>query len=140
MAVNIKSEGKNVATPNRYKDLDIFFTPHPVTGDITVKTDTDAIRRSVRNIILTNKYERPFKPNFGGSLRDMLFELDTMPKIRRVKERIVKTVETFEPRVNNVSVILEESQNTNTIRCTIFYNINNSVSNQRVEFTLTRAR
>jgi phage baseplate assembly protein W len=140
MAVNIKSEGKNVATPNRYKDLDIFFTPHPVTGDITVKTDTDAIRRSVRNIVLTNKYERPFKPNFGGSLRDMLFELDTMPKIRRVKERIVKTVETFEPRVNNVSVILEESQNTNTIRCTIFYNINNSVSNQRVEFTLTRAR
>ena len=140
MAVNIKSEGKNVATPNRYKDLDIFFTPHPVTGDITVKTDTDAVRRSVRNIILTNKYERPFKPNFGGSLRDMLFELDTMPKIRRVKERIVKTVETFEPRVNNVSVILEESQNTNTIRCTIFYNINNSVSNQRVEFTLTRAR
>jgi phage baseplate assembly protein W len=140
MAVNIKSEGKNVATPNRYKDLDIFFTPHPVTGDITVKTDTDAIRRSVRNIVLTNKYERPFKPNFGCSLRDMLFELDTMPKIRRVKERIVKTVETFEPRVNNVSVILEESQNTNTIRCTIFYNINNSVSNQRVEFTLTRAR
>ena len=140
MAVNIKSEGKNVATPNRYKDLDIFFTPHPVTGDITVKTDTDAIRRSVRNIVLTNKYERPFKPNFGGSLRDMLFELDTMPKIRRVKERIVKTVETFEPRVNNVSVILEESQNTNTIRCTIFYNINNSVSNKRVEFTLTRAR
>ena len=56
MAVNIKSEGKNVATPNRYKDLDIFFTPHPVTGDITVKTDTDAIRRSVRNIFLTNKY------------------------------------------------------------------------------------
>jgi len=140
MAVNIKSEGKNVATPNRYKDLDIFFTPHPVTGDITVKTDTDAVRRSVRNIILTNKYERPFKPNFGGSLRDMLFELDTAPKIRRVKERIVKTVETFEPRVNNVSVILEESQDANTIRCTIFYNINNSVSNQRVEFTLTRTR
>ena len=90
MAVNIKSEGKNVATPNRYKDLDIFFTPHPVTGDITVKTDTDAVRRSVRNIILTNKYERPFKPNFGGSLRDMLFELDTRPKLRRATDRIKK--------------------------------------------------
>ena len=84
MAVNIKSEGKNVATPNRYKDLDIFFTPHPVTGDITVKTDTDAVRRSVRNISPNQyKYERPFKPNFGGSLRDMLFELDTTPKLRR---------------------------------------------------------
>ncbi len=139
MAVNIKSEGKNVATPNRYKDLDIFFTPHPVTGDITVKTDTDAVRRSVRNIILTNKYERPFKPNFGGSLRDMLFELDTMPKIRRASDRIKKELTTFEPRVNNVQVIFEENDN-NEVRCTILYDIANSVSNQQVEFTLTRAR
>ena len=139
MAVNIKSEGKNVATPNRYKDLDIFFTPHPVTGDITVKTDTDAVRRSVRNIILSNKYERPFKPNFGGSLRDMLFELDTMPKIRRASDRIKKELTTFEPRVNNVQVIFEENDN-NEVRCTILYDIANSVSNQQVEFTLTRAR
>lgn len=139
MAVNIKSEGKNVATPNRYKDLDIFFTPHPVTGDITVKTDTDAVRRSVRNIILTNKYERPFKPNFGGSLRDMLFELDTTPKLRRAVDRIKKELATFEPRVNNVQVIFEENNN-NEVRCTIIYDIANSVSNQQVEFTLTRAR
>ena len=139
MAVNIKSEGKNVATPNRYKDLDIFFTPHPVTGDITVKTDTDAIRRSVRNIVLTNKYERPFKPNFGGSLRDMLFELDTTPKLRRATDRIKKELATFEPRIGNVEVIFEENDN-NEVRCTIFYSINNSVSNQQVEFTLTRAR
>lgn len=139
MAVNIKSEGKNVATPNRYKDLDIFFTPHPVTGDITVKTDTDAVRRSVRNIILTNKYERPFKPNFGGSLRDMLFELDTTPKLRRAVERIKNELATFEPRVNNVQVIFEENNN-NEVRCTILYDIANSVSNQQVEFTLTRAR
>jgi phage baseplate assembly protein W len=139
MAVNIKSEGKNVATPNRYKDLDIFFTPHPVTGDITVKTDTDAVRRSVRNIILTNKYERPFKPNFGGSLRDMLFELDTMPKIRRATDRIKKELTTFEPRIDNVQVIFEENDN-NEVRCTILYDIANSVSNQQVEFTLTRAR
>ena len=135
-----KPNSKVNAQKNEYTDLDILFSANPISGDITTKKDSDAVKRSVRNILLTNHYERPFKPNFGGSLRDMLFELDTMPKIRRVKERIVKTVETFEPRVNNVSVILEESQNTNTIRCTIFYNINNSVSNQRVEFTLTRAR
>jgi len=135
----VKTEGINVATPKKYKDLDIFFTPHPVTGDITVKTDTDAVRRSVRNIVLTNKYERPFKPNFGASLRDMLFELDTAPKIRRVKERIVKTISTFEPRVANVEVQLFENDN-NAVKCTIFYDINNSVSNQRVEFIVTRTR
>tara|TARA_R110001606_G_scaffold48027_1_gene122198 strand:+ start:410 stop:829 length:420 start_codon:yes stop_codon:yes gene_type:complete len=139
MVDSIKSEGINVATPKKYADLDIFFTPHPVTGDITVKTDTDAVRRSVRNIILTNKFERPFKPNFGGSLRDMLFELDTMPKLQRAKDRIIKTLTTFEPRVNNVQVRLEENDS-NSIRCIIFYNIKNGVNNQRVEFTLTRTR
>ena len=139
MVDSIKSEGINVATPKKYADLDIFFTPHPVTGDITVKTDTDAVRRSVRNIILTNKFERPFKPNFGGSLRDMLFELNTMPKLQRAKDRIIKTLTTFEPRVNNVQVRLEENDS-NSIRCIIFYNIKNGVNNQRVEFTLTRTR
>ena len=79
--------------------------------------------------------QAPLMPNDDFRLT----KLGSSPKnIKHVKQ--VKTVETFEPRVNNVSVILEESQNTNTIRCTIFYNINNSVSNQRVEFTLTRAR
>jgi|TARA_B110000908_G_scaffold150759_1_gene185002 phage baseplate assembly protein W len=139
MVDSIKSEGINVATPKKYADLDIFFTPHPVTGDITVKTDTDAVRRSVRNIILTNKFERPFKPNFGGSLRDMLFELDTMPKIKRVQARIIKTLTTFEPRVEDVEVLLEENDS-NDVRCTIFYNITNGVSNQKVDFTVTRTR
>ena len=69
----------------------------------------------------------------------MLFELDTMPKLQRAKDRIIKTLTTFEPRVNNVQVRLEENDS-NSIRCIIFYSITNGVSNQRVEFTLTRTR
>ena len=64
----IKSSGKSVAE-KVYADLDLFFRPHPVTGDISLKYDTDAVKRSVRNIMMTNYYERPFKPGFGSNIR-----------------------------------------------------------------------
>ena len=67
MAIDITNQSKQVATSkNAYSDLDILFRKHPQTGDVVVRTDAEAVKRSVKNIILTNHYERPFKPNFGG--------------------------------------------------------------------------
>ena len=60
---DLKSEAKNVASTKRYADIDFRFKPHPVTGDVTIKYDSDAITRAVRNIVLTNFYERPFTPS-----------------------------------------------------------------------------
>jgi len=104
MVDSIINNGKTVATKNIYSDMDIGMRAHPVTGDVTLKSDTDAIKRAVRNIVLTNKYERPFKPNFGASIRNMLFELDTDRKINRMRGTIKEMIETFEPRVSNVVV------------------------------------
>ena len=58
---NLKSQGKNVAAKEVYADLDMNFTPHPITGDLTIKKDTDAIKQSIKNIMLTNYYERKKK-------------------------------------------------------------------------------
>ena len=66
MADYLKPNSKVNAKKNLYSDLDLFMNPHPVTKDVTTKKDSDAIKRSVKNIILTNKFERPFKPNFGA--------------------------------------------------------------------------
>ena len=104
--VDLVNNGKTVATKDIYSDLDIFFRKHPITGDVVRKTDTDAIKRSVRNIVLTNKFERPFKPNFGGSIRNLLFELNTDRQINRMKITLAKEIEVLEPRVNNVQVAL----------------------------------
>ena len=102
--VEYVNKSKNVAIKEAYSDLDLLFKAHPISGDVTVKTDADAVKRAVKNIVLTNYYERPFKPSLGGNIRGMLFELDTDRKLNRAKERLAKTIEDFEPRARLVSV------------------------------------
>jgi phage baseplate assembly protein W len=137
--VDLVNNGKTVATKDIYSDLDIFFRKHPITGDVVRKTDTDAIKRSVRNIVLTNKFERPFKPNFGGSIRNLLFELNTDRQLNRMKITLAKEIETLEPRVSNVQVALSNQDN-NKLDMTIFYNIINGSPNQEIEINVSRTR
>ena len=99
---DLKSQGKNVAAKEVYSDLDMNFTAHPITGDLTVKKDTDAIKQSVKNIMLTNYYERPFKPSLAGGVRDLLFALDTERRVKRAQRKIKQVIEDFEPRVTSV--------------------------------------
>jgi phage baseplate assembly protein W len=139
MAIDVVNNAKVVATKNNYRDLDLLFKAHPITGDVTTRSDVEAVKRSVKNIVLTNHYERPFKPGFGGSLRDLLFELNTDRKIRKVQERIANTIKNFEPRVDAVSTIISNNDS-NEINVQIFYTIKNTRRQQDVEFTITRAR
>lgn len=133
------NEGQQVAIEKKYSDLDLTFTAHPVTGDVTRRTDSDAVRRAVRNIVLTNKYERPFKPNFGTSLREMLFELDTDRKVNRFKRTIKEQIEIFEPRVTDVRCDLNMSDS-NSMNVTIYYSIVNGYRDQELQFTISRVR
>ena len=142
MAIDISNNSKQVAvSKTAYSDLDLLFRKHPQTGDVVVRTDAEAVKRSVRNIILTNHYERPFKPGFGGSIRNLLFDLSTSRKLKKAQERITDMLVTFEPRVTNVQVRLNDSDvDNNEIRLSVYYTIINSVKNQSLEMTLTRAR
>tara|TARA_B100002019_G_scaffold110245_1_gene94796 strand:+ start:452 stop:865 length:414 start_codon:yes stop_codon:yes gene_type:complete len=136
--VEYVNKSKNVAIKEAYSDLDLLFKAHPISGDVTVKTDADAVKRAVKNIVLTNYYERPFKPSLGGNIRGLLFELDTDRKLNRAKERLTKTIEDFEPRVENVRCRFKTEGN--SLDVTVFYNIKNGLSGQEVEFNITRAR
>ena len=133
-----KSGASIVSNKESFSDLDLTFTAHPVTGDIVTKKDANAIRQSIKNILLTNHYERPFKPNFGADLRGMIFESNDPIIGQRIKERIVEEIKILEPRVGraNINVI----QNDNTINVNVAYTISGSSSVQEVEFTLSRVR
>jgi phage baseplate assembly protein W len=134
------NNGKTVSSENIYSDLNLSFTPHPITGDITRKTDVDAVKRSVRNIVSTNSYERPFKPNFGVNLRNKLFELDTSVFGKgRVATDIARQIEIHEPRVRNVKVILNEV-NRNELSMQISFKVINSLETEELEYVLTRTR
>ena len=128
MAIDIKNESSTIVSKNLWKDLDLLFRVHPVTGDVVTRTDVEAVKRSVRNIVLTNKYERPFKPNFGTSLRELLFELNTSRQLKKVQRRIKETLEKTEPRIMNVSVLLSNNDS-HEVNITIVYDIKNSYIN-----------
>ena len=134
----VKPNSKNVAIKNAYKDLDLSFTPHPITGDVATKSDSDAVRRAVRNIVMTNYYERPFKPSLGANIRGLLFELDTDRKLNRAKRRLAEAIEDFEPRVEKVRCVFQSEGN--SLDVTVFYNIKNGLSNQELQFTVNRTR
>ena len=99
-----KPNSKTTSIKNEYSDIDIMFTAHPISGDITTKKDSDAVKRAVRNIILTNDYERPFKPNFGANLRAQLFELQGIGSKKRIASDISDALSALEPRIRNVRV------------------------------------
>ena len=134
----VVNKGKNVAIKEAYKDLDLNFMAHPITGDVTTKSDSEAVKRAVKNIVLTNYYERPFKPSLGGNIRGLLFELNTDRQLNRARDRLADTITALEPRVEYVRCKFDTSGN--SLNVIIFYNIKNGLTGQEVEFNITRAR
>ena len=137
--VDIVNKAKMVVNDNLYSDIDLLFSAHPITGDVSRRTDSDAIKRSVKNIVLTNYYERPFKPSLGGGLRNMLFELDTDRRLQRVQKQLKNTIETFEPRVSNVFITLNKLDN-NELSVTVNYSIKSGQPSQQTQFNIRRTR
>ena len=134
-----KPNSKTTSIKNEYSDIDIMFTAHPISGDITTKKDSDAVKRAVRNIILTNDYERPFKPNFGANLRAQLFELQGIGSKKRIASDISDALSALEPRIRNVRVTFGEEK-ANSIDVRISYTIINGLGQNTVDFTVNRVR
>ena len=85
---------------NDYSDLDLDFIAHPTTGDVVKKTGVDAIKRSIRNLILTNFYDRPFRSYIGSNAQKLLFENINPLTATFLKNAIIETITNFEPRVS----------------------------------------
>tara|TARA_B100000579_G_scaffold144814_1_gene117533 strand:- start:494 stop:910 length:417 start_codon:yes stop_codon:yes gene_type:complete len=122
-----------------YTDIDFNLKPHPSSGDLTLKYDKEAIKGAIRNIILTNKYERPFKPNLGANLRTYIFELSDDITRFEIRKRIIDALETFEPRVR-ISEINLSTSGMNRLHVNIGYGIVGIAEPQNLEVTLERVR
>ena len=135
---NSKNESTRVAR-RWFTDIDVNMTLHPQSKDVVLKTDFNAIKRSVRNLVTTNNYERPFKPNFGANLRGQLFELQGIGAKRKIVGDIKEALYALEPRVRNVRVAIGEN-NRNNIDVMVQYDIINGLGRDSVDFTVTRVR
>ena len=116
-----------------------MFVAQPISGDIAIKKDSDAVKRSVRNILLTNNYERPFKPNFGANLRARLFELNDFGTYELLVSDIKEALTMLEPRITNVGVRIVDTDD-NNINVTVFYKIKNGNLQTEQNIKITRVR
>ena len=134
-----KPSTKIDAIKNEYTDLDLLFVANPISGDVTTKKDADAVKRSVKNILLTNHYERPFKPNFGANLRSRLFELDEVGGRKNLERDIVETLSALEPRILNIKVQIADLDN-NNLDVRVAYIVKNGLRQSQVDFKVSRVR
>ena len=121
------AQGQNDIDRNvrQYRDLDLFFAKKSGSKDVRKVTDIQAVKRSVRNLVLLNHYEKPFHPEIGSGIRDMLFEnMSTMTAIILAR-KIEDVIENFEPRVRLISVRADPNLDRNEYECTIeFFVVN----------------
>ena len=124
-----------------FKDISLSFSPHPVTKDLPVLVNERAIVRSVRNLVETIPTERFFNSNLGSNIRDMLFDNFSGSSVMIIEDMVRTTVRNYEPRVGDIGVEVDASEDTNTVRVKVLFEINGlDVPTQSFTFILEPTR
>ena len=124
-----------------FKDINLSFKRHPVTNDLVVIKNEDAIKKSVKNIIFTILGEKPYMPLFGSSVNNSLFELANPLDHVRISDEIQSTLLNYEPRISNIQVTVSNYPDSHELNATIQYdNTGVASSSQTVDVILQPAR
>jgi len=134
------SLNKSKKSTRTYVDLDLDFTRHPVTNDVVKITDVEAVKRSVKNLINTQFYERPFHPELGCGVRDMLFENYTPMTGIFMRRKIEEVLSNYEPRASLTSIQVNEQMDRNAIDVVVNFYVLNLPNPVSVTTTLQRIR
>ena len=125
---------------NIYSDIDLKFSPQPSTGDISLVLDNRAVIASVRNLLLTNFYDRPWQPSLGSNMSQLLFEnVDNLMETT-IAQEIKNVIKNFEPRVNLIDVTVIASDENNSIYISVVFKIVNTERPITLDFILERTR
>jgi phage baseplate assembly protein W len=129
-----------MATQKIFSDIDLTFKRTPVTGDVAMRYNEQAVIASVRNLLLTNFYERPFQPNVGSNLTGLLFEPATTITASILSDEIKNVISNYEPRaiLNSIEVTLATDQNAFNVSMSFF--IGNNTAPTNVSLLLQRSR
>jgi phage baseplate assembly protein W len=123
-----------------FSDLDLNFTAHPVTGDITRRFDEDAIKQSVKNLLLTRNYERPFHSEIGSPIRQLLFDLPGPMFNVMLQRAVIDVINNFEPRVSIIDVRVDDYSDANEVYITLEFKIVNTERPLTLDLALERTR
>ncbi len=123
-----------------FKDLDLNFTIHPVKKDINTHKNEYAITNAVKNLILTNHYERPFQPEIGSNIRRLLFENIDPVTGSQIEAEIIQTIDNFEPRVQTSKVTVLPDPDNNGFKVELEFFVINNPDPITINFFLERIR
>lgn len=123
-----------------FKDLDLNFIIHPVKKDINKNTGSMAVVNSIKNLILTNYYEKPFQPEFGSNVRGLLFEnLDSITATT-IKSEIKRIIQNYEPRATVENINVTADYDKNGFKVYLEFSIVNQTTPITINFFLERIR
>jgi phage baseplate assembly protein W len=123
-----------------YSDIDLTFTPNPVTGDVAMSYDEQSVIRSIRNLLLTNFYERPFQPKLGSNLNAFLFENTSAITSSALEKEISAVIRNFEPRATINSLVVTALEDLNSFFIELSVYIGNNTQPSSVNVLLERTR
>jgi phage baseplate assembly protein W len=135
-----QTQSKSTRNSRPFRDIDLDFDRNAVTNDVNVVENIIAIKRSVRNLVQTNFYERPFQPELGCGIRELLFEPFTpMTKVflqRKIEEVLIN----YEPRIQLQNVAVDDDQDNNRLVVDIYFYVVGVSGPQVVQTFLQRVR
>ena len=122
-----------------YSDIDLTFAKK-LDGDVFKKQNAAAVKQSIKNLLMTNYTEKPFKPFFGGNLNDFLFELNDGIEEEDIEDRIETAIRTYEPRADVLDVKGISNPDNYDIRVTVSFKVVSTSEEVTLNLSLTRLR
>ncbi len=123
-----------------YKDVDTLFGNHPVTRKLNTLTNNAAVARAVKNLILTNKGERPYQPMLGSDVLAQLFELNDGLVEGNLEENIQEVIRNYEPRAELMTVFVNANEDQHTVVVDVTFRVVNQVDPVTINVMLERIR
>lgn len=136
---NLQTATLRSSRERTYRDIDLSFAKRPA-GDIYKKQEAAAVKQAVKNILLTNKYEKPFQPAFGGDLNRFLFSLTEDFDELEVKEMIGMAISNYEPRALIINIDVDLDEDSYAMNVTVQFQISTTLEEVEVQVSLTRIR
>jgi phage baseplate assembly protein W len=130
----------NIDSVRNFRDLDLNFAIHPITKDVNIYKAEYAVINSVKNLILTNHFEKPFQPEVGSNIRRLLFENVDSIMAAQIEREIEETITNFEPRVQISSVIAIHAPEENGYKIRLEFFVINNPDPITINFFLERIR
>jgi len=125
---------------SKYKDFDLSFTKHPLTNDLAVKKGVAAVNQSVKNLIQTAFYERPFQPTLGSQARSLLFETADAITISNMRRVINEVINNHEPRVRVKNIVIRDMTDSNAYAIELRYEMKDIKTDENLSIVLERLR